>query len=78
MSAGLPYAQRRMWPACSRMGGHPLGRFEQGEIGLDLLRHACLMGLEGMGFKHRAPGRQPHWVKVKTGNIRQWAAISLV
>jgi ATP-dependent DNA ligase len=27
--------------------------FEQGEIGPDLFRHACLMGLEGMVSKHR-------------------------
>jgi ATP-dependent DNA ligase len=32
---------------------HPLADFEQGEIGPDLFRHACLMGLEGLVSKHR-------------------------
>jgi bifunctional non-homologous end joining protein LigD len=27
--------------------------FEAGEIGPDLFRHACLMGLEGLVSKHR-------------------------
>jgi bifunctional non-homologous end joining protein LigD len=27
--------------------------FETGEIGPDLFRHACLMGLEGLVSKHR-------------------------
>jgi len=30
-----------------------LSDFEQGEIGPDLFRHACLMGLEGIVSKHR-------------------------
>jgi bifunctional non-homologous end joining protein LigD len=30
-----------------------LSDFEQGEIGPDLFRHACLMGLEGLVSKHR-------------------------
>jgi ATP-dependent DNA ligase len=43
--------------------------FEQGEIGPDLFRAACNMGLEGMVSKrtdrpYRA-GRSPDWVKVK-------------
>jgi bifunctional non-homologous end joining protein LigD len=43
--------------------------FEQGEIGLDLFRAACNMGLEGLVSKrvdrpYRA-GRCPDWVKVK-------------
>lgn len=42
---------------------------EQGEIGPDLFRHACLMGLEGLVSKHRdrpyRAGRSPHWIKVK-------------
>jgi len=29
-----------------------LSDFEQGEIGPDLFRHACLMGLDGMVSKH--------------------------
>ena len=46
-----------------------LSDFEQGEIGPDLFRHACLMGLEGMVSKHRESlyrgGRFRHWVKIK-------------
>ena len=47
-----------------------LADFEQGEIGPDLFRHACLMGLEGLVSKHReSPYRGGHkfnrWVKVK-------------
>jgi bifunctional non-homologous end joining protein LigD len=30
-----------------------LSDFETGEIGPDLFRHACLMGLEGLVSKHR-------------------------
>ena len=36
-----------------RVDGIHLSDFEQGEIGPDLFRHACLMGLEGMVSKHR-------------------------
>jgi bifunctional non-homologous end joining protein LigD len=43
--------------------------FEQGEIGPDLFRHACIMGLEGLVSKHRArtyrAGPSPNWIKVK-------------
>jgi hypothetical protein len=43
--------------------------FEQGEIGPDLFRAACNMGLEGLVSKRRdrpyRDGRSPHWVKVK-------------
>ena len=43
--------------------------FEQGEIGPELFRQACLMGLEGLVSKHRdrpyRSGRSPHWIKVK-------------
>ena len=52
-----------------RINGIFLSDFEQGEIGPDLFRHACLMGLEGLVSKHKdrpyRPGRSPHWVKVK-------------
>jgi len=35
--------------------------FEQGEIGPDLFRAACDMGLEGLVSKHRdAPPTRPH------------------
>jgi bifunctional non-homologous end joining protein LigD len=43
--------------------------YEQGEIGSDLFRHACMMGLEGLVSKHceRAYliGPCRHWVKIK-------------
>jgi bifunctional non-homologous end joining protein LigD len=43
--------------------------FEQGEIGPDLFRAACNMGLEGLVSKHRdrpyRGGRSKHWIKVK-------------
>jgi ATP-dependent DNA ligase len=45
--------------------------FEQGEIGPDLFRAACDMGLEGLVSKRRdrpyQAGRSRHWVKVKNG-----------
>jgi bifunctional non-homologous end joining protein LigD len=43
--------------------------FEQGEIGPELFRRACIMGLEGLVSKHaRRPysvGRCNHWLKSK-------------
>jgi ATP-dependent DNA ligase len=52
-----------------RPDGILLSDFEQGEIGPDLFRAACQMGLEGMVSKHRdrpyRGGRQKHWIKVK-------------
>ena len=43
--------------------------FEQGEIGPDLFRAACNMGLEGLVSKRRdrpyRGGRSKDWVKVK-------------
>ncbi|WP_354121562.1 hypothetical protein [Bradyrhizobium sp. LA6.12] len=56
-----------------RLARRPEGIFtapyEQGEIGPELFRHACLHRLEGMVSKHgdrtyRA-GRCDHWIKVK-------------
>ena len=52
-----------------RVNGIFLSDFERGEIGPDLFRHACLMGLEGLVSKrndraYRA-GASPNWVKVK-------------
>ena len=51
-----------------RVDGIHLAPFEQGEIGPDLFRHACLMGLEGL-VKHRESpyrgGRFYRWIKVK-------------
>jgi bifunctional non-homologous end joining protein LigD len=53
--------------------------FEQGEIGPDLFRHACLMGLEGLVSKHKDrpyhAGRSVHWIKIKN---RQHPAMSRV
>ena len=52
-----------------RVDGIFLSDFEQGEIGPDLLRHVCLMGLEGMVSKYRESlyrgGRFRHWVTIK-------------
>jgi len=43
--------------------------FESGEIGPDLFRAACRMGLEGLVSKRRdrpyQAGRSKHWVKIK-------------
>lgn len=43
--------------------------FEQGEMGAELFRAACKMGLEGLVSKHRERayrgGRCAHWVKIK-------------
>jgi bifunctional non-homologous end joining protein LigD len=43
--------------------------FERGEIGPDLFKAACRMGLEGLVSKRRdrpyQAGRSKHWVKVK-------------
>ena len=62
-----------------RVDGIHLAPFEQGEIGPDLFRHACLMGLEGLVSKHRESpyrgGRFDRWVKVKN---RKHAAFSRV
>ena len=52
-----------------RADGIHLAPFEQGEIGPDLFRYACLMGMEGMVSKHREStnrgGRFRHRIKVK-------------
>lgn len=52
-----------------RSDGIHAAPYEQGEIGPDLFRHVCLMGLEGLVSKHREraylAGRCAHWVKVK-------------
>ena len=52
-----------------RSDGIHAAPFEQGEIGPDLFRHACLIGLEGLVSKHRerayGAGRCTHWIKVK-------------
>ena len=62
-----------------RVDGIHFAPFEQGEIGPDLFRHACLMELEGLVSKHRdstyRAGRFDRWVKVKN---RQHPAFSRV
>ena len=62
-----------------RVDGIFLSDFEQGEIGPDLFRHACLMGLEGLVSKHRERpyrgGRSPiAGSRSRTGSIRRSAA----
>jgi len=53
--------KRRRRPACFD--------FEEGEIGPDLFRAACGMGLEGLVSKRRdrpyQSGRSKYWLKVK-------------
>ena len=69
---GLPLSMRKQNLAqllARRPDGIFVAPFEQGEIGPDLIRAACNMGLEGMVSKradrpYRA-GRCPHWIKVK-------------
>ena len=51
----LPLSMRKASLArllARRVDGIFLSDFERGEIGPDLFRHACLMGLEGMVSKH--------------------------
>ena len=78
----LPLSMRKTNLACllaRRVDGIFLSDFEQGEIGPDLFRHACLMGLEGLVSKHRESsyrgGRYDRWIKVKN---RQHPAFSRV
>jgi bifunctional non-homologous end joining protein LigD len=68
----LPLSMRKASLArllARRVDGIFLSAFEQGEIGPDLFRHACLMGLEGLVSKRADSryrgGRSPDWVKVK-------------
>lgn len=46
-----------------------IAHYEEGDIGPDLFRAACDMGLEGLVSKHRdrayRAGRSPFWIKVK-------------
>ena len=55
-----------------RPDGIFLSEFEQGEIGPDLFRAACNMGLEGLVSKRRdrpyQGGRSKRWLKVKNRN----------
>ena len=58
-----------------RPDGIFISSFEQGEIGPDLFRAACNMGLEGLVSKRRdrpyQSGRSKHWMKVKNRRIRR-------
>ena len=55
-----------------RTDGIFVAPYEQGEIGPDLIRAACNMGLEGLVSKRRdrpyRAGRSPNWIKVKNRN----------
>jgi ATP-dependent DNA ligase len=52
-----------------RPNGIFIAPFELGEIGPDLFRAACNMGLEALASKRRdrayRGSRQPHWIKVR-------------
>jgi bifunctional non-homologous end joining protein LigD len=65
-----------------RVDGIFLSDFEQGEIGPDLFRHACLMGLEGLVSKRRdrsyLGGRSKHWIKVKNRHHPAFARVLAV
>jgi ATP-dependent DNA ligase len=59
-----------------RVDGIHLAPFEQGEIGPDLFRHACLMGLEGRRNIARActaPAARIAGSRSRTGSIRRSA-----
>jgi len=69
---GLPLSMRKTNLGrllARRPDGIFVAPFEQGEIGPDLFRAACNMGLEGLVSKRRdrpyRGGRSPDWVKVK-------------
>jgi ATP-dependent DNA ligase len=68
----LPLAMRKTNLArllARRADGIFIAPFEHGEIGPDLFRAACDLGLEGIVSKRRdrpyRSGRSSHWVKVK-------------
>jgi len=59
---GLPLSMRKA--SLSRLLARRVDRiflsdFEQGEIGPDLFRHACLMGLEGLEAPREPISRRP-------------------
>ena len=65
----------------SRSEGIFIAPFETGEIGPDLFRHACKLGLEGWSpsivrVAYRA-GRFGHWIKVKNRRIRRLAGFRI-
>jgi bifunctional non-homologous end joining protein LigD len=69
---GLPLSMRKTNLArllARRPDGIFVAPFEQGEIGPDLFRAACRLGLEGLVSKRQdrpyQAGRSKHWVKAK-------------
>ena len=78
----LPLSMRKASLArllARRVDGIFLSDFEQGEIGPDLFRHACLMGLEGLVSKHResiriAPAGRHTGSRSRTGTMQPSAA----
>jgi ATP-dependent DNA ligase len=62
-----------------RVDGIHMAPFELGEIGPDLFRHACRMGLEGLVSKRAASryrsGRSLDWIKVKNRQHPAFARI---
>jgi ATP-dependent DNA ligase len=69
---GLPLSMRKTNLTrllARRPDGVFVAPFEAGEIGPDLFRAACDMGLEGLVSKRRdrpyQAGRSKHWIKVK-------------
>jgi bifunctional non-homologous end joining protein LigD len=72
---GLPLSMRKTNLArllARRPDGIFVAPFEQGEIGPDLFRAACRLGLEGLVSKRRdrpyQTGRSKYWIKVKNRN----------
>jgi bifunctional non-homologous end joining protein LigD len=65
----LPLSMRKTRLLARRPDGIFVAPFEQGEIGPDLFRAACNMGLEGLVSKRRdrpyQGGRSKHWMKIK-------------
>jgi bifunctional non-homologous end joining protein LigD len=49
--------------------------FERGEIGPDLFRHACRMGVEGMVLEHRnrpyRAGRSPEPIRRRAPTVKR-------
>ena len=76
----LPLTMRKTnlaWLLARRVDGIFLSDFEQGEIGPELFRHACLMGLEGLVSKLRTgrtvPAGRRTGSRTRTGSIRRSA-----
>ncbi|MGY8682875.1 RNA ligase family protein [Bradyrhizobium sp. UFLA05-153] len=77
----LPLSRRKANLArllARRPEGIFINPFERGELGPDLFRAACNMGLEGLVSKRRdrpyEAGRCRYWIKVKNRKHPQWGA----